>query len=420
MHIQGPARCHNPRPPAGVPGVVADTVARRAERGLAPGVAGRVPRTLFRAVGRPGPAGRQTTTPVSAVPKLPVPTGDALMAVVARGVAECARWRATFLSWDPRHAVPQIVMNALDPALLELILGPGDPNSLVRLLRAHYADIRERFPGPFADVEQVWRIQRAWWMQFVEADDAEASSSALAATFATLDVLLPHPAGALYLRGQRPARRASPTRKPAPGPIARPAAAAPGARPARAGSAPVAGEQGHLPEGRRQAPAEADPGVHAAAAAAGSAASGGSGSGGPAAETSKPRAQAAATPVRPRVTGGRPAVTHRPAPAAAGSQASPAPGVRVAAAAAHSPAPCRPGQHGALRPQAHRGRLCLLRPCATGHRRVVPLVPRTWSTWATGAWAPTSTGGCASVRPTALGPRASRRGYLFRSKGRRA
>ena len=145
---------------------------------------------------------------MSTIPKLPVPTGDALMAVVADGPAVCARWRDTFLSWEPRYAVPQIVMNALDPALLELVLGPGDKNSLVRLLRAHYEDVRKRFPSPFADVEQVWRVQRAWWMQFVEADgDLEATSAELAATFATLDVLLPHPAGTLYLRGQRPLRR---------------------------------------------------------------------------------------------------------------------------------------------------------------------------------------------------------------------
>ena len=149
---------------------------------------------------------------MSTVPKLPVPTGDALMVVVADGPSVCARWRETILSWDPRHAVPQIVMNALDPALLELILGPGDKNSLMRLLRAHYEDVRERFPGPFADVEQVWRIQRAWWMQFVEADDVEASAAALAETYATLDVLVPHPAGALWLCGQRPAGRTAPRR----------------------------------------------------------------------------------------------------------------------------------------------------------------------------------------------------------------
>ena len=150
----------------------------------------------------------------SKVPTLPVPTGDALMAVVAQGPVVCARWRETFLSWDPQHAVPQIVMNGLDPALLELILGPGDRNSLVSLLREYYADVRERFPRPFAAIEHVWRVQRAWWMQFVEADDVEAASAALAETFATVDVLVPHPAGALYLRGQRPAPRRVPVRKP--------------------------------------------------------------------------------------------------------------------------------------------------------------------------------------------------------------
>ena len=267
---------------------------------------------------------------MSTVPKLPVPTGDALMAVVAEGPEACARWRDTLLGWEPRHAVPQIVMNALDPALLELVLGPGDPHSLVRLLRAHYADVRERFPGPFADVEQVWRIQRAWWMQFVEAEDAEAASAALAETFATLDVLLPHPAGVLYLRGQRPARPSSRVRKPSRPPSAgRPAA--PGSRPSRAGSAPVAGEEGQMPQPRRKAPEGSGSGAAATTAA-------GSGAGGPGAEPPKRRAQAAATPVRPRVTGGRRAAAARPGPVPGGAAAHPAPGVRVAPVAAHSPA----------------------------------------------------------------------------------
>ena len=270
------------------------------------------------------------------------------MAIVAQGPAVCARWRETFLSWDPQHAVPQIVVNALDPALLELILGPDDKNSLVSLLRAHYADVRERFPGPFADVEQVWRIQRAWWMQFVEADDAEATSAALAETFATLDLLLPHPAGALYLRGQRPARRLLPVRKQQPARAA-PSRPASGSRPARAGSAPVPGEKGQLPEDRGSqpeaaagSPQESDSGPRpgagsaVAAAAASGGASAGSGSGGVAADRSKPRARPLATPARPRVTGGRPAVAHRPARAAAAP--SSAPGVRVAPATAHSPA----------------------------------------------------------------------------------
>lgn len=285
---------------------------------------------------------------MSTVPTLPVPTGDALMAVVAQGPAVCARWRETFLSWDPQHAVPQIVMNVLDLALLELILGPGDRNSLVSLLRAHYADVRERFPGPFADVEQVWRIQRAWWMQFVEADDAEATSAALAETFATLDVLLPHSAGALYLRGQRPARRRVPARKQQPARAA-PSRPASGSRPARAGSAPVAGEKGHLPEARAARPeaesasrpepdagSRQESGSAVAAAPASGGASAGSGSGGVAADRSRPRPRPSATPARPRVTGGRPAVAHRSARPPVPSSA--APGVRTAPVPAHSPA----------------------------------------------------------------------------------
>ena len=285
---------------------------------------------------------------MSTVPTLPVPTGDALMAVVAQGPAVCARWRETFLSWDPQHAVPQIVMNVLDLALLELILGPGDRNSLVSLLRAHYADVRERFPGPFADVEQVWRIQRAWWMQFVEAEDAEATSAALAETFATLDVLLPHSAGALYLRGQRPARRRVPARKPDPA-RAVPSRPASGSRPARAGSAPVASEKGHLPEGRAARPEaesgsrpEPDTGVAPGIRFGGrrrrpsGGASAGSGSGGVAADRSRPRPRPSATPARPRVTGGRPAVAHRSARPPVPSSA--APGVRTAPVPAHSPA----------------------------------------------------------------------------------
>ncbi len=275
---------------------------------------------------------------MSTIPKLPVPTGDALMAVVADGPAVCARWRDTILSWEPRYAVPQIVMNALDPALLELVLGPGDKNSLVRLLRAHYEDVRERFPGPFADVEQVWRIQRAWWMKFVEADDVEATAAALAETYATLDVLLSHPAGALYLRGQRPMRAAPRVPRRSAPVVSRPQG--PGSRPATAGAAPVAGEQGHQPQPARPAPADRGAAAQGAQAGAGvsSGSSAGSGSGAPAAEPSERRAQRGATPVRPRVTGGGRSVARGQGPAVAAAPASSTPGVRVAPAAAHSPA----------------------------------------------------------------------------------
>ena len=56
--------------------------------------------------------------------------------------------------------MPQIVMNTLDPLLLELIVGPEHIDPLISMLRRHYATVREPYPGPFADVERVWGIQR--------------------------------------------------------------------------------------------------------------------------------------------------------------------------------------------------------------------------------------------------------------------
>ena len=110
-------------------------------------------------------------------PNLPVPTGEVLMEAVAAGPGACRARSDTFLSWAPEQAVPQIVMNAPDPLLVELIVGPDHIDPLISMLRRHYATVRERCPVPFADVERVWRIQRQWWLQFVvDAHEADAAS----------------------------------------------------------------------------------------------------------------------------------------------------------------------------------------------------------------------------------------------------
>ena len=87
------------------------------------------------------------------------------------GRAELAATYATL------NRVTQIVMNAPDPLLVELIVGPDHIDPLISMLRRHYATVRERCPVPFADVERVWRIQRQWWLQFVvDAHEADAAS----------------------------------------------------------------------------------------------------------------------------------------------------------------------------------------------------------------------------------------------------
>lgn len=139
------------------------------------------------------------TTQGQAQPKLPVPTSDTLMAEVAAGTAASAACRAKFLSWNVTHAVPQIVRNALDPALVELIVGPK--TSLLGVLRKQYTHMREQFPKDFRDVAAVWREQRAWWVQFVEPSGQKPL------TAWNDDVLKRHPSGPLHLKGHAPRRR---------------------------------------------------------------------------------------------------------------------------------------------------------------------------------------------------------------------
>ncbi len=122
------------------------------------------------------------------------------MVAVGTGQAACDVWARLFLSWPVQQAVPQFVMNAIDPLLLELIVGPDAGVPLVSGLRAHYVQVRGRYPGPFADVEQVWAVQRAWWLQFVlDTDQAADSASGLHGPSPDIDVLAAHPAGPLTL-----------------------------------------------------------------------------------------------------------------------------------------------------------------------------------------------------------------------------
>ena len=113
------------------------------------------------------PAQFMSTASSTAPPQLPVPTGEVLMEAVGTGPQACRLWAERFLDWPAEQAVPQIVMNALDPLLVEVIVGADHVDPLISMLRRHYATVRERYPGPFADVERVWGIQREWWLQFV-------------------------------------------------------------------------------------------------------------------------------------------------------------------------------------------------------------------------------------------------------------
>ena len=119
-------------------------------------------------------------SPLPAAPsrRVPLPTCDDLMRAVADGPARLRRLGGPFAQWSVPAAVPQIVMNALDPLLIETVLGPDEARRWLPLLREHYGRVKYSYPGEFANVEVSWKDQRAWWMQFVEGADDEEEAPA--------------------------------------------------------------------------------------------------------------------------------------------------------------------------------------------------------------------------------------------------
>lgn len=91
-------------------------------------------------------------------------------------------------------------MNALDPALLEVILGPKRCRRLVQQLRKVYARVQKDFPEQFTEVVSYWDVPREWWLQFVQRP---AGAQAIT-KWGAFD---PYPGGALYPREGPPRRR---------------------------------------------------------------------------------------------------------------------------------------------------------------------------------------------------------------------
>ena len=232
--------------------------------------------------------------------KLPVPTGDELMVAVGSGQAACDTCSRLFLSWPVQQAVPQLVMNAIDPLLLELIVGAEHAGPLVSGLRAHYVQVRGRYPGPFADVEQVWAVQRAWWLQFVlDTDEAAASGSGMQGPSIDIDLLVPHAAAPLSLLVSRSAKALAPeTVVPVAGRAESRSTMSVGPAAPR-GQAPIPGQHGELPV----SDVDSEPSERAPGKSAGSPAVAPPVPAGPRSVPLVVRPQASATPVRPRIPG---------------------------------------------------------------------------------------------------------------------
>lgn len=103
---------------------------------------------------------RTSASPRAAAAPFAMPSADDRMSAVSEGAAACDRWPAVFARWAVRQAAPQVVINGLDPLLLEIVLGAAQSPRWLPLVRQHYAELQQRGdPGigsrHFGDVRDV-------------------------------------------------------------------------------------------------------------------------------------------------------------------------------------------------------------------------------------------------------------------------
>ena len=64
---------------------------------------------------------------------------------------------------DAGNGVKRLMLHAVDPELVEAVVGPRLAPAWVKPLRAHYARFKQKYPADWVDVEKVWREQRERW-----------------------------------------------------------------------------------------------------------------------------------------------------------------------------------------------------------------------------------------------------------------
>ena len=108
---------------------------------------------------RPPAAAPAGSRQAGAKPKL-VPI---LIGAVCAGGARLSRVRSEFERMDAGDGVRRLVRLAVDPELVEAVVGPQLAPVWVKPLRAQYARFKQAYPADWADVEKVWREQRERW-----------------------------------------------------------------------------------------------------------------------------------------------------------------------------------------------------------------------------------------------------------------
>lgn len=88
---------------------------------------------------------------------------EILIGAVCAGGARLSRARSDFERMDAGKSMKRLVLHAVDPELLEAVVGPQLAPAWVKPLRAHYARFQQKYPADWVDVEKGWREQRERW-----------------------------------------------------------------------------------------------------------------------------------------------------------------------------------------------------------------------------------------------------------------
>ena len=88
---------------------------------------------------------------------------EVLIGAVCAGGRRLARVRSEFEGMDPAASLRRLVLQAVDPELLVVVVGPKLAPVWVVPLRAQYRRFQQAYPADWLDVEKVWREQRARW-----------------------------------------------------------------------------------------------------------------------------------------------------------------------------------------------------------------------------------------------------------------
>ena len=96
-------------------------------------------------------------------PDICLPAGADMVEILLAGGAPLDDLRTLFSGLDPGVYINALLVQAVDPDLLEHILPPAEASRWVPTLRARYVALRRHFPAPFLTVDQDWTRQRARW-----------------------------------------------------------------------------------------------------------------------------------------------------------------------------------------------------------------------------------------------------------------